>query len=288
MKALSRLRPRIGFDFHQLFGKLANEEVSEDPFGGPFVDQVRKEVLETVMLHISNAGFGQFDYECGAADSKRQPETKITFSLFYASQIAAQNSVLLLQTISWHEYLRESMNFTAAAKQQIKFVVPTVVRSLPRPNVTIPGSYCTEEEQRDDDSDNICGNDDSCIFDNANDADSDMICGDVDSCPHDTENDTENYLSDCRGICRTSVDCRGDCDGSYARAMARRVLPVRARWRAISIETLCPTRLMAAHTHNLVLTAKDPANMRLIAMASATGQQGWILAAYARVTACHA
>ena len=100
--------------------------------------------------------------------------------------------------------------------------------------MTILGSYCTEEEQRDDDSDNICGNDDSCIFDNANDADSDMICGDVDSCPHDTENDADSdalcvsedvcphvsvqnvdpNLFDCRGICRTSVDCRGDCDGS--------------------------------------------------------------------------
>lgn len=42
------------------------------------------------------------------------------------------------------------------------------------------------------DSDQICGNEDTCPYDSENDSDRDLLCGDVDSCPYDVDNDEDS------------------------------------------------------------------------------------------------
>jgi len=44
----------------------------------------------------------------------------------------------------------------------------------------------------DEDSDGICGSDESCPYDPENDVDGDGICGNLDSCPDDVENDADS------------------------------------------------------------------------------------------------
>ena len=67
---------------------------------------------------------------------------------------------------------------------------------------------CILDAENDADSDGVCGNVDECIYDAENDVDSDSICGDIDSCAYDSENDADSDTM-CAMHC-TRPDCTMD------------------------------------------------------------------------------